>query len=509
MKRQAGGGARSGGPAAATVAAREFGRLEGVARDLRESPFPLELDLSRVFRTARTPWRRRSPTATRRWASCGWASCSRRGSTRGCARWRRARPPHQRRSGRTSATRATSSATSTGAACGWPRSTWRRNSPPRRPCWPRRRRGRIRSRTGRGSLERHYLLEDAGEITPDHVYVPELPPGDSHAPRRRPPRPGRKRGRVLRQLRGPADQACRAARVPDGRCAGVPDRTASTARRLAAPQTSPPPAPWTELSEKDVLETVRLMRGHYNVDPNRLAPDGHSMGAIGTWHLAAKYPEMWAALGPFAGTGNPATVARMKGVPQVVVHGDADATVNVEGSRAMVAEMKRLGGGGRLRRGAGGQPYRRRGAQSPEGVRIPRRAPEGRRAGAAVAPSGAAARLQALDLLADQPFGDGRDDLGDPDPEGRLRQGPAHAVSHPVDERLVDRRARQDNPGRHTGSPRRAGVGTVLALGIEQRANASGTPTTAAAAASRSSTGKDGASAPDGSTAGVSGRRAA
>jgi dipeptidyl aminopeptidase/acylaminoacyl peptidase len=33
----------------------------------------------------------------------------------------------------------------------------------------------------------------------------------------------------------------------------------------------------------------------------------------------------------------------MKLVPQIVVHGDADPTVNVAGSRLMVAELKKLG----------------------------------------------------------------------------------------------------------------------------------------------------------------------
>jgi predicted peptidase len=98
-----------------------------------------------------------------------------------------------------------------------------------------------------------------------------------------------------------------------------------------------------ELSEKDVLEVVRLMRAHYNVDATRIYLIGHSMGAIGTWHLAAKYPEIWAAVGPFSGTGSAESVGRMMGIPQIVVHGDADPTVNVSGSRAMVAEMKRLG----------------------------------------------------------------------------------------------------------------------------------------------------------------------
>jgi predicted esterase len=36
-------------------------------------------------------------------------------------------------------------------------------------------------------------------------------------------------------------------------------------------------------------------------------------------------------------------VARIKHVPEFVVHGDNDATVGVTGSRAMVAEMRKLG----------------------------------------------------------------------------------------------------------------------------------------------------------------------
>jgi len=85
------------------------------------------------------------------------------------------------------------------------------------------------------------------------------------------------------------------------------------------------------------------MRQLYRVDERRIYLLGHSMGAIGTWRLAAKYPATWAAVAPFAGMGSVSTVELMKGIPQFVVHGDKDPTVNVAGSRAMVAEMKRLG----------------------------------------------------------------------------------------------------------------------------------------------------------------------
>jgi predicted peptidase len=67
------------------------------------------------------------------------------------------------------------------------------------------------------------------------------------------------------------------------------------------------------------------------------------MGGIGTWKLAPKYPEIWAAIAPFSGSGAPATLERIKSVPEFVVHGDNDPTVNVQGSRTMVAKMKELG----------------------------------------------------------------------------------------------------------------------------------------------------------------------
>ena len=47
-------------------------------------------------------------------------------------------------------------------------------------------------------------------------------------------------------------------------------------------------------------------------------------------------------MGVFSGQGAPATMEKMQGIPQFVVHGDADNTVNVQGSRAMTAAMKTL-----------------------------------------------------------------------------------------------------------------------------------------------------------------------
>lgn len=109
----------------------------------------------------------------------------------------------------------------------------------------------------------------------------------------------------------------------------------------------PPADPITrrvqERSEADVLEVLKLVRQQYKIDESRIYLAGHSMGAIGTWRIAPKYPEIWAAIGTFAGAGAPATLERIRHLPQFVVHGANDATVSVQGSRAMVTKAKELG----------------------------------------------------------------------------------------------------------------------------------------------------------------------
>jgi predicted peptidase len=91
------------------------------------------------------------------------------------------------------------------------------------------------------------------------------------------------------------------------------------------------------------MKVLELVRQQYKIDENRIYLMGHSMGGIGTWKIAPKYPDIWAAIAPIAGNGNPATLERIRRVPEIVVHGDDDRTVNVQGSRTMVAKLKELG----------------------------------------------------------------------------------------------------------------------------------------------------------------------
>jgi predicted peptidase len=98
----------------------------------------------------------------------------------------------------------------------------------------------------------------------------------------------------------------------------------------------------------------------FNVDPRRHYLTGLSMGGHGSWFLAYRYPERFAAaliicgfvgdrpnrpsMVP-SGDGTPyqRMAARVKSVPIWIVHGEADAAVPVAESRAMADALGALG----------------------------------------------------------------------------------------------------------------------------------------------------------------------
>jgi poly(3-hydroxybutyrate) depolymerase len=197
-----------------------------------------------------------------------------------------------------------------------------------------------------GDFKRHYLLESAGEIMPYRLYVPTRYTSgaqgaafplivalhglggtedsfftgyDNVMPK-------------LAEQHGYIVAAPLGYRVDGSYGWGLGNQPADpNTRRLQ------------ERSEDDVMQVLRLVRQQYRIDENRIYLAGHSMGAIGTWKIAPKFPDIWAALAPFAGSGTPSTLERIRHIPQFVVHGDDDRTVSVQGSRSMVARAKDLG----------------------------------------------------------------------------------------------------------------------------------------------------------------------
>jgi poly(3-hydroxybutyrate) depolymerase len=100
-----------------------------------------------------------------------------------------------------------------------------------------------------------------------------------------------------------------------------------------------------ELSEKDVMNVLAIVRKDFNVDPDRIYLMGHSMGGGGTWHLALKHPDLWAGLAPIAPAifRQATAVEKIKHIPVILIQGDQDKLVPVAGARRWAEEMKKNG----------------------------------------------------------------------------------------------------------------------------------------------------------------------
>ena len=118
--------------------------------------------------------------------------------------------------------------------------------------------------------------------------------------------------------------------------------------RVPAP--SVPAAGWTpqedERAEQDVLHVMNLVTKEYNVDTSRVYLHGQNPSGSGALHLAAKYPERFAAVvvssGPIVFDTYP--FDRLKGnVALMVIHGDQDTSNPIEASQRMAAAAKAAG----------------------------------------------------------------------------------------------------------------------------------------------------------------------
>jgi pimeloyl-ACP methyl ester carboxylesterase len=124
------------------------------------------------------------------------------------------------------------------------------------------------------------------------------------------------------------------------------------------------------VGEVDIDEVLAEVSKRYRIDPDRMYLSGHSMGGYGTWFLATRYPDRWAAISPQTArtdlslehstmriTGNGVQQAfqtrllqswspilfadNLLHLPAYIMHGALDASVSH--SRTMSARLDALG----------------------------------------------------------------------------------------------------------------------------------------------------------------------
>jgi predicted peptidase len=83
----------------------------------------------------------------------------------------------------------------------------------------------------------------------------------------------------------------------------------------------------------------------YKGDPKRVYLTGISLGGFGTWYLASKHPEKFAAIAPVVGYGLPAMAPALTQppMPMWVFAGGRDDTVKARYFYPLLNELEKLG----------------------------------------------------------------------------------------------------------------------------------------------------------------------
>ena len=121
------------------------------------------------------------------------------------------------------------------------------------------------------------------------------------------------------------------------------------------------------IGDRDVLKCIEMAKQKFNVDDDQVYLMGSSMGGFGTWNVATRHPELFAAIAPIYGGGDyhvnisqenikkmssweifvndksssTSQLESLVNMPILVLHGDQDQSVNVNLSRYLVRMLQR------------------------------------------------------------------------------------------------------------------------------------------------------------------------
>ncbi len=113
------------------------------------------------------------------------------------------------------------------------------------------------------------------------------------------------------------------------------------------PQKQNTPGLWEDEDDM-VMAALEATRRDYSVDASRIYLTGLSQGGHGTWAIAARHPDLFAAIAPICGWGSEEMAKKLTRMPVWAFHGDADTTVQPDRSREMAKWVEEAGGSCKL-----------------------------------------------------------------------------------------------------------------------------------------------------------------
>jgi predicted peptidase len=92
-----------------------------------------------------------------------------------------------------------------------------------------------------------------------------------------------------------------------------------------------------EAEDEMVMATLKKTQKEYKIDASRIY-------LTGTWSIAAKHPDLFAAIAPVCGWGSEDIAKKLVKMPIWIFHGEIDQAVNVKGALDMEKWIKDAGG---------------------------------------------------------------------------------------------------------------------------------------------------------------------
>lgn len=106
---------------------------------------------------------------------------------------------------------------------------------------------------------------------------------------------------------------------------------------------NPTMAEQPSMTIRGVMAAMDRIISEKAVDRHRIYLTGLSLGGYGAWDLAMRKPDVFAAVVPICGGGDPSKAPLLKDVPIQVWHGSLDSSVPVARSRDMVKALQDAG----------------------------------------------------------------------------------------------------------------------------------------------------------------------
>ena len=101
---------------------------------------------------------------------------------------------------------------------------------------------------------------------------------------------------------------------------------------------------WTNpQSESEVIALLEHLQDSYNIDVNRTVITGYSKGGMGTWYLAARNQDRFAAAVPMAGHPQPDSADVKWEIPLYVIHSRRDEVIPFEQTAQVVDQLRERG----------------------------------------------------------------------------------------------------------------------------------------------------------------------